>query len=110
VLIDNAITYAPGRVEVKASSNGERVVVAVSDRGPGIPSEERARVTERFFRGRGASPGGSGLGLSIARELAERWGGGLHVTAEDGEGTRVEVWFRPGELARGEGDPALAPS
>jgi signal transduction histidine kinase len=67
--------------------------VAVADRGPGIPGDEVARVTERFFRGRGASPGGSGLGLAIARELAERWGGGLDVGAE-APGTRVEVWFR----------------
>jgi signal transduction histidine kinase len=52
-----------------------------------------SRVTERFFRGRGATPGGSGLGLAIARELAERWGGGLDVAAGDGGGARIEVWF-----------------
>jgi signal transduction histidine kinase len=93
VLIDNALTYAPGPVALSATADRERAVVSVADRGPGISPDEVARVTERFFRGRRASPGGSGLGLAIATELAERWGGGLDVRATDG-GTRVEVWFR----------------
>jgi signal transduction histidine kinase len=50
-------------------------------------------VTERFFRGRGAPADGSGLGLAIARELAERWGGGIEVHG-GAAGTRIEVWFR----------------
>jgi signal transduction histidine kinase len=93
VLIDNALTYAPGPIEVTASAGAGKAVVSVADRGPGIPPDEVARVTERFFRGRGASPGGSGLGLAIARELAERWDGGLDVRG-DGGGTRIDVWFR----------------
>jgi signal transduction histidine kinase len=93
VLIDNALTYAPGPIEMTASTGGGKAVVSVADHGPGIPPDELARVTERFFRGRGASPGGSGLGLAIARELAERWGGGLDVRG-DGGGTQVDVWFR----------------
>ena len=93
VLIDNALTYAPGPVAISATADGDRAVVAVADRGPGIPADEVARVTERFFRGREASSGGSGLGLAIARELAERWGGSLDVRAER-DGTRVDVWFR----------------
>ena len=93
VLIDNALTHAAGPVEVSAGANGERATVSVADRGPGIPADEAARVTERFFRGRGAPAGGSGLGLAIARELAERWGGGIEVHG-GALGTRVEVWFR----------------
>ena len=102
VLIDNALNYAPGSVEVSAADDAGRAVVSVADRGSGIPSDEVARVTERFFRGRGAVPGGSGLGLAIARELAERWGGGLDVRTGT-DGTRVDVWFRsaPG----GEAEP-----
>jgi signal transduction histidine kinase len=106
VLIDNALIHAPGQVEVSATANGERAQMSVRDHGPGIPSDEEARVTERFFRGRGAPPGGSGLGLAIARELAERWGGGIEVHASS-EGTRVDVWFpRPADG----GANALAPS
>ena len=57
-------------------------------------AEELARVTERFYRGRGPPTGGSGLGLAIARELAEKWGGTLAVTSAVGQGTRVEVRLR----------------
>lgn len=92
VLIDNALTHAAGPIRVIASAGPGRAVVSVTDRGPGIPEDEVARVTERFFRGRGAATGGSGLGLAIARELAERWRGGLDLRADD-VGTRVDVWF-----------------
>jgi signal transduction histidine kinase len=68
--------------------------MAVRDHGPGIPAEEHAKVTERFYRGMAAPPGGSGLGLAIAGDLVERWGGALSVQSADGGGTRVEVPFR----------------
>ena len=109
VLIDNAITHAPGRVEVSVSTDRERARVSVADHGPGIPPEEAARVTERFFRGRGAPAGGSGLGLAIARELAERWGGGIEVRGGAG-GTRVDVWFPAGAAgAAGAGGVTASP-
>ena len=90
-LIDNATSYAPGEVIVETERSNGRVVVAVRDRGNGIPSDEVARVTERFYRGKEAPTGGSGLGLAIARQLAEKWGGTLNVESTPGEGTRVEV-------------------
>jgi signal transduction histidine kinase len=71
----------------------------VADHGPGIPADEASRVTERFYRGRGAPTGGSGLGLAIARELAERWGGGLSVGGGP-SGARIDVWFRRDDLDR----------
>jgi signal transduction histidine kinase len=104
VLIDNALMHGPGRVEVSATANGERATVTVKDHGPGIPLDEQARVTERFFRGRGAPAGGSGLGLAIARELAERWGGGIEVHAGAG-GTRVDVWFRTAAASEADIEP-----
>jgi signal transduction histidine kinase len=94
-LLDNAITYAPGEVTIESGSTDARVVVTVLDRGAGIGPDEIARVTERFYRGRGTPPGGSGLGLSIARQLAERWGGELRVASRAGGGTRVEVRLHP---------------
>jgi len=100
VLIDNALRYAPGPIEVRATDHGDRVGVSVADHGPGIPADEVSRVTERFYRGRGAPAGGSGLGLAIARELAERWGGGLSVGG-DPSGARIDVWFRRDGLGRG---------
>jgi signal transduction histidine kinase len=94
-LLDNAIAYARGEITIESGSHDGHVFVAVRDHGPGIPREELARVTERFYRGRGAPSGGSGLGLAIARDLAEKWGGALAVTSGAGEGTRVEVRLRP---------------
>ena len=90
-LLDNAISYAPGEVTVESGDSNGQVFVAVRDRGPGIAPEELARVTERFYRGRGVPSGGSGLGLAIARQLVGKWGGSLSVESAHGEGTRVEV-------------------
>ena len=67
--------------------------IAIRDHGPGIPEEERSKVTERFYRGKGSPPGGSGLGLAIARDLAEKWGGTLSVENPPDGGTRVEARF-----------------
>ncbi|MGH2634566.1 MAG: ATP-binding protein [Actinomycetota bacterium] len=94
-LVDNATSYAPGEITIESGERDGRVFVAVRDRGPGIPQDEVARVTERFYRGRGAPSGGSGLGLAIASDLAEKWGGTVVVSSEPGEGTRVEVRLRP---------------
>ncbi len=92
-LLDNAIAYAPGPIEISSGVTQGRAWVSVRDHGPGIPVEDRASVTERFYRGSGAPPGGSGLGLAIARELAERWGGSLLITDAAAGGTEVTVSF-----------------
>ena len=83
-MIENAMTYAPGPIDVQTGTAERRAFVAVRDHGPGIPAEEQAKVTERFYRGKTAPPGGSGLGLAIARDLAERWGGALSVQSAGG--------------------------
>lgn len=89
-LIDNALAYAPGEIRVVVGTASGGASLAVVDRGPGIAQDDIARVTERFYRGKGAAPGGSGLGLAIVREMAERWGGSVVVTSGS-DGTRVEV-------------------
>jgi signal transduction histidine kinase len=94
VVIDNAIAYAPGPIEIVARDEGTRVLVAVQDQGEGVAEGDLHRVTDRFYRGRSATPGGSGLGLAIAKELAERWGGSISVTSPPGSGTRVDVRLR----------------
>ena len=90
-LLDNAVAYAAGEIVLETRREDGRMVIAVEDRGPGIPEAERERVTDRFYRGRGAPAGGSGLGLAIARELAGKWGGSLLVRGREGGGTRVEL-------------------
>jgi two-component system, OmpR family, sensor kinase len=90
-LIDNALSHGAGPIVVETGAHDGRVFIAVQDHGPGIPEDERARVLERFYRGRSAPVGGSGLGLAIVREMAERWSGSIAVRGADGGGTRVEV-------------------
>ena len=94
VLVDNAVSYAPGPVEVRTTRDGARATLVVHDHGGGIPSDQLAKVSERFYRGSNASTGGSGLGLAIAKELVERWGGTIAVTSPDDDGTRVEIVLR----------------
>jgi signal transduction histidine kinase len=101
VVLDNAIAYAPGPIELRTGRSDSRVTLTLQDHGAGIDHEDLPRVTERFYRGRGAPPGGSGLGLAIAKELVEKWGGRLVVSDPDGGGTRVEIVLRPVESLAG---------
>lgn len=80
-LLDNALRYtAAGKVEVRVrpGAPGE-TVLEVEDSGPGIPEADRARVFDRFHRGEDAAPGGAGLGLAIAKRIAERHGGRIEL-------------------------------
>lgn len=87
-LIHNAITYTPAggivTVRVQAGAAGHRL--SVCDNGPGIPAEERGRVLERFYRRPNAGGSGSGLGLSIVKEICERHGVALEL--HEGPGLR----------------------
>jgi signal transduction histidine kinase len=89
-LLDNAVKYSPagGEVEVEALAENGRISIEVRDRGPGIPAEHHALIFEKFGRvsGEHAKPG-SGLGLFIARSIAEAHGGSLEVRGREGEGT-----------------------
>ncbi|HEX7388376.1 MAG TPA: sensor histidine kinase N-terminal domain-containing protein [Castellaniella sp.] len=72
-LIHNALLYTPegGQITVRALAEGDDCCLEVQDTGPGIPPEERTRVFDRFYRILGQGADGSGLGLSIVREVAE---------------------------------------
>lgn len=91
-LVSNAIKFSPagGRVTVTATgAAGDRVRLAVSDTGPGIPPGERERVFDKFYqlaRVDGGRPAGSGLGLTIARHLTELHGGRIWVEDAPGGG------------------------
>jgi signal transduction histidine kinase len=93
-LLENAVSYAPGPVTLESEVRDGHAVLAVQDRGPGIPEAELGRVTERFYRGKGAPAGGTGLGLAIVRDLAEKWAGSVEVANAPDRGTRVEVRLR----------------
>jgi signal transduction histidine kinase len=82
-LVENAVAHtAPGtEVMVGTSANGS---VSISDRGPGIPPDQRSHVFERFWRGRGTGSAGAGLGLAIVAEIMKAHHGS--VTADDNPG------------------------
>jgi two-component system sensor histidine kinase KdpD len=81
-LIENALLHAPPEtaVIVRVSSSGDTIVFSVEDEGPGIAPEQRERIFLPFETGAGARAGGAGLGLAIARQLAEGQQGALHLS------------------------------
>ena len=103
-LLDNALRYGcgdGGAIRVSACIEGGMARLVVEDDGPGVPPEERERIFERFERGVEDGSDGCGLGLAIVREIAERHGGSVRLTASVG-GARFEL-----DLPSAEGSRAL---
>ncbi|ATB40931.1 PAS domain-containing sensor histidine kinase [Cystobacter fuscus] len=91
-LLENAIKYSPtgGTIRLVVERHGAQALVSVTDKGIGIPSDQRAHLFERFFRARNAPIsgfGGLGLGLYICRDIVERHGGRIWVESEVGSGS-----------------------
>jgi two-component system, OmpR family, sensor kinase len=84
ILLDNALRHTPAgtHVTVRADRSNGAAGFTVADAGPGLPDGSRAKVFERFYTGDAAR--GAGLGLAIARELAERMDGRLRVSSQPG--------------------------
>lgn len=92
-LIENAIRYTPprGRIDLSVAQLSDRLRVTVHDTGVGIPAEQLSRVSERFVRGGNVKKSiqGSGIGLSVASEVARMHGGPLKILSKEGEGTAI---------------------
>jgi len=109
-LLSNAVKYtASGRVEFRVRYRNQVAEFRISDTGPGIAEEQRARIFEPFERVRNAdSPNlpGTGLGLTIVKLLTEIMGGDLQLTTEPGQGSCFAVslmlpWVSPGRVEGG---------
>lgn len=101
-LVENAIGHTPSgtRVTITAVSDGVGALVTVSDNGPGIPAEQRARIFERFVRRSGDRGGSTGLGLAIVRTVADAHGGSVKVEdAEPGARFVVRLPLAAGEAS-----------
>lgn len=100
-LLSNALKFTPpgGTVAVALLLDQGEAVMRVADTGPGIPADELPHVFDRFFRGRVARARGSGIGLTVARELARAHGGEVDVTSEPGRGATFIVRL-PGSPTR----------
>ena len=89
-LVDNAVKYSPAGSEVRVSASADNgiVRVRVRDQGPGIPVDDQKLIFEKFGRSTvaGGAKAGTGLGLFIARSIAEAHGGKLDVHSTVGHG------------------------
>jgi two-component system, OmpR family, sensor kinase len=100
-LLDNAVRFTPAgttvRIDLERAEGG--YTLAVSDRGPGIPAQAQPRIFERFYRAdsarthRGEPDGGAGLGLALARWIAEAHGGHLELVRSSEQGTTFAAFL-----------------
>jgi PAS domain S-box-containing protein len=112
-LLSNAVKFSPagGTVGVSAQAAENRVAITVTDRGPGLTSEERSRLFVPFERLGAEQRGvpGTGLGLAVSRRLAEAMGGDLTVASQPGRGSSFTVSLPAADLGDVTGD-ATGPS
>jgi signal transduction histidine kinase len=97
-LVDNAIKYTPrgGNVTVSVEKVEAFAVLSVADTGIGVLEEDNQKVFQRFFRSaeaRSGTQGGSGLGLSIVKSIAEGHGGKVELTSMPGQGSTFRVYL-----------------
>jgi two-component system sensor histidine kinase KdpD len=112
-LIENALKYSPADapIEIAMRGEGEMIAIAVADRGRGVEPAERERIFEPFYRPAGVSPdgaraGGAGLGLAIARRLAQAQGGTLVYEDRAGGGSMFTLRLPAARLHPQEADEA----
>ncbi|HTV81865.1 MAG TPA: ATP-binding protein [Acidobacteriaceae bacterium] len=96
-VLENAVRYsAPdSRVVLAAARESDRLLLTVTDQGPGIDPAEQLFVFDKFYRGRQyrASIKGSGMGLAIAKAILEAHGGGITLASSPGQGSRFTLWL-----------------
>ena len=93
----NSFKYAGTALEVEYKTDSDNIRVIMSDRGPGVPEDELAMLTTKFYRGSEASDSGkdgSGLGLYLASRFMEKMGGGLELHNREGGGFTAEIVIR----------------
>lgn len=99
ILLENAVKYTSstgGTIRIESEVIGPWAEFAVTDDGTGIPMDDQPHVFERFYRSdrsrsRGSDPGGSGLGLTIAKRIVETHGGEINLESSLGSGAKVTV-------------------
>ena len=90
-LVDNALKYTSGTIDVAVRRERERIVIEIADEGPGMTAEDVRHAFDRFFRGPRRDVDGSGLGLSIARRAIERAGGSISLASSPATGSRFTI-------------------
>ena len=93
-LLSNAVKYSPQKAEINLylQVKGDRLIVAIEDRGIGIPQQDKDRIFEPFHRGKNVSNiPGTGLGLHIVKKFVKILGGKIKITSQENKGTKIEV-------------------
>lgn len=92
-LLSNSLKFTPrgGRVRVAVTTDSSGTILEVADSGPGIPEDEISHVFERFFRGRAAGAAGSGIGLTVVRDLVRAHGGDVSAANATSGGATFRV-------------------
>ncbi|HMF77858.1 MAG TPA: ATP-binding protein [Bryobacteraceae bacterium] len=102
-LIDNAVKYSPthSAITIAATEINGSVAVSVRDQGQGLTELEQRRVFEKFYRGQRdrSAEQGTGMGLAIAKEIAEAHGGSISVESEFGKGARFTITVPPASVS-----------
>jgi two-component system sensor histidine kinase KdpD len=110
-LLDNAAKYSPpgSPIQVRTRTDDQWLTIDVLDRGPGVPEAERARIFESFYRPPGVPPDvrGHGLGLAIARGLAEAQGGSVRFTPRPGGGSIFTLELAAAQALAAEADSSV---
>jgi signal transduction histidine kinase len=92
ILVDNAVRHGAGEIELRLGRSGDDAVLSVSDSGPGIPEPELERIFERFYQLDPArQEAGAGLGLGIARALADAHAGSIRAANRPDGGAVFEL-------------------
>lgn len=99
-LLSNALKFTPQGGEITLSATGmpdrQKVEISVKDTGPGIAPEHHERIFDRFYQVDDSSTrsvGGTGIGLALCNELAQKLGGSIHMDSEPGKGSRFTLLF-----------------
>lgn len=93
ILLENAVKYADKKhpkIEVNLNKSSKKIVLVVSDNGPGIDTKDLTKIFDRFYRGKQSidnNSGGNGLGLALAKEISEKHGGHISVNTRLGKGS-----------------------
>ena len=97
-ILDNAVKYSPSgqNVDILLKENGDRIDVSVEDRGIGVPTSEKQRIWEPYYRTpdiKKQAIGGTGIGLAVVQELARLQTARVSVSDRDGGGARFTMGF-----------------
>ena len=97
-ILENTLRYAdaPGILKIWEKHDGDRLIICLEDSGPGVPEESVERLFERLYRvdrSRSRALGGSGLGLSICKQIVERHSGNIRAMNAASGGLRIEITF-----------------